>query len=419
MKVLWFALTPCNGANYMGNKGVVAGWLSSLENEIKKNVDIELSVCFINSVAVDNFVYEGVNYFPVNRKWDGSFFKKLVKIWKWGSPFLDRDLIDDLVSIVDQVKPDIVHIHGTEECFGLIQDKITVPTVISIQGLLAPYREKLFSGIPYIDIKKNESFYEFLTFKDIQHRVITFDRTVKREICILKNAKHIIGRTAWDKRVTRVLAPNSKYYLGNEVLRGSFYTKKWDKESFNKRLTIITTMSGGVYKGLETVLKTAQLLMALEVNFEWVVVGLSGKENFPNLVKNYLKDDYDKNSIRFVGLMNDEDLAVELCKSDIFCQVSHIENSPNSLCEAMLVGMPIIASFVGGTDSILAHEMEGILVQDGDPYSYAGTIIELGNDFERSKHIAFLARERALARHKPSFIANEYIDIYQNILYNE
>ncbi|WP_315814286.1 hypothetical protein [Paraflavitalea speifideaquila] len=32
----------------------------------------------------------------------------------------------------------------------------------------------------------------------------------------------MIGRTAWDKQVTSVLAPGSQYYINNEALRPSF-----------------------------------------------------------------------------------------------------------------------------------------------------------------------------------------------------
>lgn len=64
----------------------------------------------------------------------------------------------------------------------------------------------------------------------------------------------------------------------------------------------------------------------------------------------------------------------------IFIHPSHIDNSPNGLCEAMLLGMPIIAIYAGGIPSLLVNRREGLLVQDGDPYAMAGAIIELLKD---------------------------------------
>lgn len=96
--------------------------------------------------------------------------------------------------------------------------------------------------------------------------------------------------------------------------------------------------------------------------------------------------------------------------------VSHIENSPNSVCEAMLVGMPIIASFTGGTASILDNHHEGEFVQDGDPYVLAGGIIKLYDNFEQAKKMGDNARKRAMLRHNPTSVIQELLNAYNLIL---
>jgi len=45
------------------------------------------------------------------------------------------------------------------------------------------------------------------------------------------------------------------------------------------------------------------------------------------------------------------------------------------------------------------HDKEGILVQDGDPYSLAGSIIGLYNDFNKAKQYIEAARKRAFLRY--------------------
>jgi glycosyltransferase involved in cell wall biosynthesis len=95
---------------------------------------------------------------------------------------------------------------------------------------------------------------------------------------------------------------------------------------------------------------------------------------------------------------------------------SHIENSPNNLCEAMILGMPCIATFVGGTGSLLNDGHEGILIQDGDPWSMAGAIVELKEEFDRAISMGEHARKRALIRHDKDRIASELQGIYSNIL---
>ena len=105
-----------------------------------------------------------------------------------------------------------------------------------------------------------------------------------------------------------------------------------------------------------------------------------------------------------------------MLNSDIYIQVSHIENSPNSVCEAMLLGMPIIASFAGGTSSILSDGKEGILVQDGDPYTLAGMIVWLSQNFDSGKKMGINAKMRALKRHDRQRISEHLFATYKEIL---
>lgn len=103
-------------------------------------------------------------------------------------------------------------------------------------------------------------------------------------------------------------------------------------------------------------------------------------------------------------------------RADIFVQTSHIENSPNSLCEAMLMGMPIVATFAGGTASMLENNEEGRLVQDGDPYVLAGVIMEIASNFDSAKNMGDKAAARAKIRHNPERICKQLNDVYSMII---
>ena len=95
---------------------------------------------------------------------------------------------------------------------------------------------------------------------------------------------------------------------------------------------------------------------------------------------------------------------------------SHIENSPNSLCEAMLLGMPCIATFAGGTGSMIKDRETGLVVQDGDPWALAGAVIELIENESMIKKISTNARNIALKRHNIKEVKNQVIGAYQEIL---
>lgn len=411
MKVLWFTNTPCNAAKTLDPNMVIGGWLNALQDELAQKKEIELNICFYWRENIQPFTENNVNYYPIYIPKKKRFFKR------FNSTYNDKNEINSLLSIIDIVNPDIIHIHGTEYNFGLIQNHNKIKTVVSLQGILSPYYEKYFSGIPKTEALIYEKISSKIKFNSELNNIKRLKSSVIREKKILENSRNIIGRTDWDRRISKILSPQSCYYVGNEILRKSFYNNIWNKNEFNDAIYITTIMSGGLYKGLETIVKALEILKNNpNKKFYWNVIGQNENDDLAIIVKKWLKVSYQNINLQFLGKLKEEKLIEVLLKSDIYCQVSHIENSPNSVCEAMLLGMPIIASLAGGTDSILIHNEEGILIQDGDPYSLAGTILELSENFPKAKIFGENARKKALERHNSQKIGNEYLNIYKDIL---
>lgn len=418
MKILWFANTPCGASQMLVPNLVVGGWLSSLQQQLEINTDVEMHICFYWNKNLEPFRIGNTMYYPVFRKNTGSKLERLVNRAIGSNN--DSNEVLALLRIVNQVNPEVIHIHGSEENFGLIKASTSIPIVISIQGILLPYVEKYYAGIPKITAILNERLLSKVLFTSTKAVYKNLYASAKREEKIFSLNKFYIGRTNWDRRVSGLLSQEYKYFSVDEIIRPNFYLKKWNKNKFPETLQIVTTMSGGLYKGLEVIVKTASLLVAKKsINFEWIVIGQTEKNDLSILVKKWLKVNYKSINIKLVGSKSEIEVANILLESDIFCQVSHIENSPNSLCEAMLIGMPIIASFAGGTDSMLENNKEGVLVQDGDYYSLAGAIIEMSNDFNTAKEIANNASKRAHIRHAPEKIVEELLVAYKEIINSE
>jgi glycosyltransferase involved in cell wall biosynthesis len=415
MKILWFANTPCGASEKLCPNLVVGGWLSSLELKILQFKDIELHICFYWKENMSPFLYNGTMYYPILKFGGSSRISRTISraLGKNGN---DKKDIASLLKIINMVHPDVIHIHGTEANFGMIQQHVSIPVIVSLQGILSVIHEKLFTGISFSKAWLNEGISSKIRFLSEGTLNKLMEKSAKREREILSYTKNIIGRTDWDRRICSVLAPRAQYFIGNEILRNTFYERKWNKESFNVPLHIVSTMSDGLYKGLETIVKTAKILCeSKEIDFEWTVIGQSEKGNLAKIVRRWLRIDYNTLHIRLIGNKNEIELADNLCNSDIYCQVSHIENSSNSVCEAMLIGMPIIATFAGGTDSILENRKEGILIQDGDPYSLAGAIVEMAKNYNIAKNYAYEAFTKAQERHDENSIVNKILSIYNNI----
>lgn len=411
MKILWFTNTPCGASQKMNPNSQIGGWLASLEKCLTGYDDIDLHICFLSEGSHPTFSIGRTTYHPVRR----TRTKEVLLSRLAMHPKLDP--VESYADVIDRVKPDLIHVHGTEEDFGLVQSVTKIPVVVSIQGILSSIQLKYFSGIPAVRFLINENFVSHCKLKSVLSNFLIFKKNASRERKILSMSRHVIGRTDFDRRSMAVLAPYARYYRGDEILRPDFYQQVWSRPEFSSPLRIVTVSSGSPYKGFETVLQVSQILQEhTDIEFMWNVIGLSESDT---IVKVAHQRHGCQAQVHFSGVRSSAELQRMLLESDIYCQVSHIENSPNSLCEAMLLGMPIVANFAGGTDSLLSSGQEGVLVQDGDPYSMAGAIVELSRDHHRAARMGQAARTRAKARHNADRIIDDLLSTYRQVLGSE
>ena len=128
---------------------------------------------------------------------------------------------------------------------------------------------------------------------------------------------------------------------------------------------------------------------------------------------------YPQKGLKLMGALNENELVESLVSAHMYVMPSHIENSPNNLCEAMMLGMPCITTLAGGTDTMLRHKIEGLVIQDGDPWSMAGAIMELRNDWETAVEYGKNARLHAQERHDKKKIVNNLLSVYTEIITKE
>jgi glycosyltransferase involved in cell wall biosynthesis len=105
-----------------------------------------------------------------------------------------------------------------------------------------------------------------------------------------------------------------------------------------------------------------------------------------------------------------------LTEADLFVHPSNIENSPNSVCEAQLLGIPIVATNAGGVSSLVKDEDDGLLVAPRDVYAMASKIARLLNNPQETDMLSKKGRLHALERHNPNMIVENLFKIYKELL---
>lgn len=414
MKVLWVCSTPCSATEKLSSEVYFGSWLRSLELALSETNNIDLHICFYWPQELAPFKYNNSKFYPVLReRKKTSLLRALGR--HLGLNQDDKEL-RGLVAVLKLVAPDVVHIHGTEENFGLLQKYTQVPTVVSLQGIINPYLEKFYAGIPQDIATRSEPLLSKLLGLSTRNHFKRFQKQAIREREIFALTKNFIGRTAWDREQVTLMNPTANYFHAEEMLRPVFYESQWSNERFSETLQIVTTSSDSIYKGYEVIVETCERLKKSGISFVWKVIGLSGDSNLVRTVENWKKTKAEHLNIELLGNCNETKICQVLLQADLYCQVSHIENSPNSLCEAMILGMPVIASDCGGTPSLLKSEEEGILYPTGNSEALFAGIIDLRSNFNTAKKMGEAGRQRALQRHDKKSAVKNYQSIYSDIL---
>lgn len=419
MKILWFSNTPCAGI-YQLNENFklkrTGGWLESLNIAIEN--ELELAISFPFARKIDKFKHNKTLYFPI---FEGNLFLKILKLKIFKKTF-ENLILKSALEVINEYNPEIIHIHGTENDFLELHKYTKIPIVVSIQGNYIVYHHKYLTGFGYKYLNTlpfNLNFSSILSLLfNFKYSYNYFKINSKREQKNMLLIKNVIGRTSWDKRLTSILAPNSNYFYGAEILRDKFYNSKWNNPYYSGKVFIFTINSDSYFKGIETVFHSISLLLDLGMDIEWKIAGLNEHSLIYKISKKKLGKIFPSRGFKLLGPLDEISLVQEMLQSNLYVMPSHIENSPNNLCEAMMLGLPCISTFVGGTNSLIIDLHNGILVQDGDPWSMSGAILDVIGNRELQLKLSKNARKDALLRHDKSAIVKQYVNIYNQILKN-
>lgn len=401
LRVLWFSNTPAASDEYVGSNGT-GGWLKSLDKAIQDR--IELHVAFYSKSGDSDFIVGKTTYHTFSALGLKGIYRRVKALMGGESQFTKR-----WRRIIEEVNPDLIHVHGTELGFIEVAKLTDIPVVLSIQAILQSMTYKYFG-----DFKLNDLGFFYL-FSKYYRSYRHFLRVAKTELKYVPLLKYVIGRTEWDRRCFSILAPHAKYFKNNEVLREGFYVNKWKEHApIDDKFIIFTTTGKLLFKGLETLCYALTELNRTGINVEWHIAGIREDDEIVKVTMRNLKHLFPKQGLHFLGALSEEKLIEEMLKAHVFAYPTHQDNSSNALCEAMILGMPCVSTFAGGSGSMLSDNKNGIMVQDGEPWAFAGAIKELLLDRNLAAKYGNQARKDASERHNIDTITGDLINIYRN-----
>lgn len=380
------------------------GWLDETSRFISANN--RLTVCYLTdkecSGTFDNIVYYG---FTKNDS------KKILK-----KAIANHDY-------------DIYHLWGTEyehslHLIDILEKKKEIgKCVVSIQGLVSVYANHYADGLPFI-VKIGKNVRDLRGSGSVCDRVRQFVKAGEREREVLKKVKNVIGRTEWDEGCVLQINPSLNYYSCNENLRKCFYGCQWNISTV-KRKTVFVSQCNYPIKGLHFLLEALPLIKERVPDIKIITTGNNILENgrkYKKLdsYKRYLHDLINKyqlnDNIEFKGVLSGEEMVDEYLNANLFVSPSTIENSSNSIGEAMLLGCPVVASYVGGNMTMIESGKEGYLYQANSREMLAYYIIKIISDDELACRLSANAHIKALRTHDVDVNNRRLKEIYGEIV---
>lgn len=368
------------------------------------------------------------------------------KVHFWGIHLLDglkypKKTEDDIYELLLKIKPDVIHCWGTETPVTIAAVRaaercnMLERVVVNVQGMLL-FLEKVFeqTSIPGLRLPIVRPI-ELFTKNSVFLNLYSYKKIAIFEMEVLKKVKHFIGRTPVDRAFVQQYAPTAEYHFCNETLRERFYEEYGWRVDSMRRHSIF--MSDGHYpiKSLEKMFDAMAILANKYDDVELYIAGQDmfcerklGKKLWDAVPAWIKRDGYQqflykkaiklgiKNKVHFVGRQDSDGMKKYYLQANVYVNSSIIENESNSLSEAKILGVPCVASYVGGVVSRIKDGEDGFYYPWNEPWQLADRIMQIFDDDELAKKFSENS-QKAMASIVDGYINLErMINIYNKII---
>lgn len=409
------------GISYSNREGWLSGLLERVVQEQGRN-RIELGIAF-----------------PVDEELGD--FRRTMQLGEHGScscygfventdapEIYDTGLEKRFQEIFRDFEPDILHVFGTEYPHALAAVKTygkPERTLIGIQGVCSAIAEEYMADLPK-KVQRQATLRDRIKQDSIRQQQRKFKKRGEHEKEALLLAGNIAGRTDFDKAQALKINPTARYHYLNETLRGIFYHDRW-KRAACQPYSIFLSQGDYPLKGFHYLLRALPKVLEQFPETQVYVAGSNIIESgtlkdrlklsaYGKYIRKLIRDNHLGDHVTMLGRLNAEQMKEQYLRSHLFVLPSALENSPNSLGEAMILGVPCVAADVGGIHNLLTDGGDGMLYPAGDVEALADRIMEIFTKEAIVERFSDNARKHARVSHDADQNYYRLLHIYREIL---
>ena len=303
-----------------------ASWQRVLMEELEKNPAVKLHIVVLRKQFARDFTFVR----------NGVTFHLLKTPGGWRAPtlfWLDTWLVRRRLA---EIRPDLVHAWGTEQGAVLVASRLNYPFVATVQGLLTWYEQ----------VAQLDRYQKFAAWLE--------RRSFPRAPVVTTESRFAVDflKHRW---------PQMKVHQIEHAPDWIFHQLKRQPQRSPRRFLFVGTLSQ--IKGSDLLLAALDKLRG-EFAFELVIVG-KGDANFAEAMRRQTPAELWK-QVRFRHDLTPAEVAEEMSRATLMIFPTRADTSPNSVKEAVVAGLPVVASAVGGIPDYVWPGRNGILFPSGD-----------------------------------------------------
>lgn len=286
-----------------------------------------------------------------------------------------------------RIQPDLIHAWGTEKGAALIAARLPYQSVVTIQGLLTWYKE-LIPMVPY------------------EHFATVFEQIS------LKRATIASTESSFAVAYLKKKYSNLQVHQAEHAPNWLFHQIQRCPQL--KPLRFISVGTLNYRKGTDLLLRALDAL-SREMSLELILVSGRNRDYF-NSVQSTLSPEFTRRIV-FKADLSPSEIAAELSLATMLLMPTRADTSPNAVKEAVVAGVPVVASSVGGIPDYVFPEMNGILFESGD---LSGLTQAIRSACVHPLFSKGLVNEETLARTReylsPKKMAENFLSIYETAM---
>lgn len=355
------------------------------------------------------------------RQW---LLPKDARISKSGN--IPAKLVSIISDLLEEFKPDIVHIWGVESPSGLLAARklISAPVLLEIQGL----KSQIYN-VYDADLSTREKFQtigikEILKLSGIWAEKNRYRAWAKFEKEIIAGCSDIVTQTAWADDIVRFHNPGCNTYICETGIPINPLLTSAGPWKFNGAPRIFMSAAySAPFKGMHTAIRAVAILKSELPNIELRIAGAHTRagiraDGYIKWVERLAVENGVTQNVSWLGPLDAGQIGTELANASAYLLPSFIENCSTSMQEAMAVGIPIVASFTGGLPSLAEHDISASYFAPGDFFTCAMKLRCILSDQSWAETLSHNANERANKRNDVNKIVADRVRIYQTVLKN-